>query len=186
MMRRILHHAGVKPRPPLSRARKALLAIGGIALAIHLFPALHRPQLRLVWNVSPSVPLGLYRIVPPTDPLPGELVAVRPSPGLARFMAERQYVEAGALLIKPVAAVGGATVCRIGERVTINGHHVANALNHDRLIRRLPRWAGCHRLREDQLFLIAPATSGSFDSRYFGPLDRATIVGRALPVWTWS
>jgi len=183
-MRRIAHRAGIKPRDPRVVALRRRLAITGIALAALLLPAVQRPPLRLVWNVSPSVPTGLYRIAPGVAPRPGDLVAVRPSPELARFMAERQYVESGALLIKPVAAGAGATVCRYGNAVTIDGAPVAIAREHDRLGRPLPRWSGCLRLGVEQLFLVAPATPGSFDSRYFGPIDRAAIVGRALPVWT--
>lgn len=182
-MRRIAHHAGIKPHSPRAVARRRCLAISGLALAALLLPVVQRPQLRLVWNVSPSVPVGLYRIVPGADPRPADLVAVRPSPALARFMAERRYVEDGALLIKPIAAGTGGTVCRHGAAVTIDGAPVAVARDHDRLGRPLPRWSGCLRLGAQQLFLVAPAPD-SFDGRYFGPVDRAAIVGRALPVWT--
>ena len=139
-----------------------------------------------MWNASASVPLGLYRIEPGARPRIGELVAVRPSPALTRFMSERRYVEANALLVKPLAAGAGATVCRFGMRVTIDGRDIATALPHDRFGRPLPRWSGCLRLGPDQLFLIAPAMATSFDSRYFGAVRATQIVGRAIPLWTWS
>lgn len=166
--------------------RVGVLAGAGAALVALLLPALHRPQLRLVWNASASVPLGLYKIEPGAFPRVGDLVAVRPSPVLTRFMAERRYVEANALLVKPVAALAGATFCRTNMRVTIDGRAVATALPRDRFGRPLPRWSGCRRVARDQLVLIAPALRASFDSRYFGPVDRAQVIGRAIPLWIWS
>jgi conjugative transfer signal peptidase TraF len=168
------------------RLRFGVLAGAGAALAALLLPALHRPQLRLVWNASASVPLGLYGIEPNTTPRVGDLVAVRPSPALTRFMAERRYVEANALLVKPVAALAGTIFCRTNVRVTLDGRNVATALSHDRVGRPLPRWSGCRRVARNQLVLIAPALRASFDSRYFGPVDRAQVIGRAIPLWTWS
>jgi conjugative transfer signal peptidase TraF len=166
--------------------RFGVLAGAGAALAVLLLPTLHRPQLRLVWNASASVPLGLYRIEPNAVPRVGDLVALRPSPALTHFMAERRYVEANALLVKPVAGLAGATVCRMNMRVTIDGRAVATALPRDRFGRPLPRWSGCRRVARNQLVLIAPALRASFDSRYFGPVDRAQVIGRAIPLWTWS
>ncbi|MGY4395352.1 conjugative transfer signal peptidase TraF [Sphingomonas sp. UYAg733] len=168
------------------RSRLGLLAGAGAALAALLLPALHRPQLRLVWNASASVPLGLYSIEPNATLRVGDLVAVRPSPALTRFMAQRRYVEANALLVKPVAALPGATFCRTNMRVTIDGRAVATALPRDRFGRPLPRWSGCQRVARNELVLIAPALRASFDSRYFGPVDRAQVIGRATPLWTWS
>jgi len=166
--------------------RAGLFAAGAAALAGLLLPAIHAPQLRLVWNASASVPLGLYRIDRAHVLRVGDMVAVRPSPALARFMAERRYVEANVLLVKPVAATSGATICRLGSRVTIDGRAVAAALPRDRFGRPLPSWSGCRRLRPDQLFLIAPTHRDSFDGRYFGPIDRGQVVGFAAPLWTWS
>ena len=124
----------------LGQKRRVML-VGAAALCALLLPAIHRPTLRLVWNVTASVPVGLYRIVPELAPRRGELVAVRPSPTLARYMASRRYVEAGALLVKPVAAVAGQQVCRTGATVTIDEKTVATARTADRMGMRRPAWS---------------------------------------------
>lgn len=180
-------HKRKPPEPKIRRrfARRAPLVLTAGALAALLLPVLHAMPLRFVWNASASVPIGLYRIAPSADIRVGDLVLVRPSPALQSLMAERRYVERGVPLLKPVAAVTGATVCRTGLDVTIDGHAAAVALPNDRLGRPLPRWTDCRRLRSGELFLIAPASAASFDSRYFGPVACTQIIGRALPVWTW-
>ena len=101
-------------------------------------------------------------------------------------MAARRYVEAGALLVKPVAAVAGQRVCRSGAIVTLDGLTVATAFIADRMRRPLPVWVGCRRLWRGDVFLLVPGIPASFDSRYFGPVSAATIVGRAVPLWTRS
>ena len=169
----------------ISKKRYILFA-GGAALCALLLPAMHRPALRLVWNVSASVPVGLYRIVPEPAQRRGELVALRPSPTLARYMASRRYVEAGALLVKPVAAVADQQVCRTGAIVTIDGEVVATARATDHAQRPLPVWTGCRRLRAGTVFLLASSVPASFDGRYFGPVATSNIVGRAVPLWTWQ
>ena len=165
--------------------RRALLLLAGGAVAALLVPALHAMPLRFVWNASASVPVGLYWIRQPASIGVGDLALVRPSPALEKLMAERRYLERGVPLLKPVTAVAGATVCRTGLSVTIDGHAAAVALPSDRIGRPLPRWSGCRRVGAGEFFLIAPASAASFDSRYFGPVTRTQIVGRAIPVWTW-
>ena len=168
------------------RQKRRVLLGGAAALCALLLPTLHRPALRLVWNVTASVPVGLYRIVPESAQRRGELAAVRPPPTLARYMASRRYVEAGALLVKPIAAVAGQQVCRTGATVTIDDETVATARAADRMGRSLPVWTGCRRLSAGTVFLLAPAVPTSFDGRYFGPVATGAIVGRAVPLWTWQ
>ncbi|PZU06093.1 S26 family signal peptidase [Sphingomonas sp.] len=175
---------GRRSRPRFSRF--ALLAASTAGLTGLLIPSLHHSHVRFIWNASASVPLGLYRIDPTPAMRVGDMVAVRPSPALSRFMADRRYVEANVPLLKPIAAMDGATICRLGLRVTINGRTAVAALARDRFGRPLPTWSGCYRLRPDQLFLIAPAHPDSFDGRYFGPVSKAQILGIATPLWTWS
>ena len=174
------------PRPGGGQPRRRWGTVlgTGAALGLLLAPAVVPSRLRLVWNVSASVPVGLYRLVPVAILRVGDLVAVRPSPSLASFMAARRYVEAGALLVKPVVAVAGQRVCRSGAVVTLDGVAAATALVADRMRLPLPVWAGCLRLRRGEVFMLLPGVPASFDSRYFGPVNAATIVGRAVPLWT--
>jgi type IV secretory pathway protease TraF len=89
-------------------------------------------------------------------------------------------------LLKHVAALGGQRVCRVGPAVSIDGVTVGAALGHDRRGRPLPVWQGCTVLAADQVFLFNADRPDSLDGRYFGPLSRTTMVGRAQPIWTRS
>ena len=73
-----------------------------------------------------------------------------------------------------------------GDRVTVGGAPRATALASDRLGRELPVWSGCRRLGAYELFLPADASPESFDSRYFGAVTRADVIGVAVPLWTTS
>ena len=138
----------------------------------------------LIWNASASVPVGLYRVQPDPRPHSGDIVVVRPPDDLVWFLAEGGYLPRGVPLLKHVAALGGQEVCRIGRAVSIDGAHVGDALERDHRGRPLPSWSGCVVLTRDQVFLFNADRTDSLDGRYFGPLERNTIVGRAQPVWT--
>lgn len=176
--------------PPPSAARRRrwrrrLAALGTVAVLLTTVPLVIDLPLRLMWNASASVPRGLY-VVSDAMPRRGELAVVTPPDGVAQFMDRRRYVPLGIPLLKPVAATAGAVVCRIGANVTVDGVPLASALRADRIGRPLPRWSGCHVLKAGELFLLARASPSSFDSRYFGPVAAADVVGRATPVWTLS
>ena len=161
------------------RTRQALLiALVGAILAASLFTP-KRPL--LIWNASPSVPVGLYRIE--AGPIHrGDLVLVRPPPEVAQLAHRRGYLPKSAYLIKIVVAVGGGRVCRFADRIFVGGVLVARARVRDRRGRSMPSWWGCRQLGAGDLFLLAPDTH-SFDSRYFGIVPEAQVVGRAAPLW---
>jgi conjugative transfer signal peptidase TraF len=137
-----------------------------------------------VWNATASAPVGLYRIEPADRFAVGDLVSVTTPPRLAPFFAERGYLPLRVPLLKHVAALSGAIVCRLGERITIDGIAVAAALDRDHARRLLPNWQGCHQLGDDEVFLLNTERPDSLDSRYFGPVPAALIIGRAEPLWT--
>lgn len=141
---------------------------------------------RFIWNVSASVPIGLYLVRSTPYIEPGQLVAVMPLRALASFMATRRYLGIGVPMLKHVAALPGQTVCRSGRRVRVDGAVVATARHMDSQSRALPVWSGCHRVARNEVFLINANVSDSFDGRYFGVMPRSTVVGRAVPVWTWK
>jgi conjugative transfer signal peptidase TraF len=135
----------------------------------------------LVINLTPSVPTGLY-VWSAAPPRTGDFVLVRLPVRLRQFAARRGYLPATRLLLKIVAASPGAIVCRFGSRVWTSGHSGVWALRTDGLGRPLPGWRGCWRLRAGQLFVVG-AHSGSFDSRYFGPIDRQSVLWTMRPIF---
>lgn len=167
----------------MKRARPPLL-IGGAGIALIAFAAIVRANPILVWNASASVPIGLYAVQPLDSPRVGDLVVLEPPTPLGDWLLEHGYLGADVPLIKHIAALPGQRVCRVGVEVSIDGVAVATAKTHDRFDRPLPVWQGCHRLTDDQIFFLNPDTEGSLDGRYFGPLPRDTIIGRAVPIWT--
>jgi conjugative transfer signal peptidase TraF len=142
------------------------------------------PPLRLIWNVSASVPTGLYAVREIDAPKRGDLVAVAPPERLARFLETRGYLPRNIPLLKQVMALPGQRVCRIGRRISVDGQAIGDARERDSHGRLLPVWQGCRTLGQDALFLMNPDVPDSLDGRYFGPLPAATILGRAIPLWT--
>lgn len=158
--------------------------LAGAVVAVTLASLTLRPARYAVWNVSASVPTGLYAIHGRASLHVGERVAVEPPPTLRALLAERGYLPTGVPLLKRIAAVSGQRVCRLGREVSIDGQFVGAARARDSRGRLLPVWAGCHVLRSGELFVMNPAAPDSFDSRYFRVLRSADVVGRAAPVWT--
>lgn len=155
------------------------LSVNAIALAVWI-----DPPPRLIWNASPSVPIGFYTVEPGAAVHTGDLAVVRPPDEVARFMAARGYLPADVPLIKPVTALAGQEVCRTDMTITIDGRPVGDAQAADRFGRPLPVWRGCRTLDADHLFLMNPARSDSLDGRYFGPTPIWAVVGRATPLRT--
>ncbi|MDZ3831914.1 MAG: S26 family signal peptidase [Sphingopyxis sp.] len=141
------------------------------------------PSPRLIWNASPSVPIGFYTVDPGRRPDVGELALIAPPPDVAALLAARGYVPRGVPLLKRVAAKPGTLVCRSGVFITIDGAPAARARDADRLGRPLPQWLGCRRLQPGQLFLLNAAPD-SLDGRYFGPISDTGLIGTARPLAT--
>ena len=137
-----------------------MLPVAGIgaALVLLIAPAPRDSTVYVVWNASPSVPIGLYGIVH-RRPEVGELALVRLPEDLAAGAVDR--------------------VCRLGADVFVQSRLIARAMTDSEP---LPLWRGCRTLGGSELFLIAEHP-GSFDSRYFGPLHAKHVIGTAVPIW---
>lgn len=164
-------------RKPFLSLSATVIGIAGLGFASIAHPA---PQ--LVWNASASLPIGLYRTLPGV-PERGALVLVCPPESAARLADQRGYLPAGVPLVKRIAAIGGDQVCAVDGVIFINGQPVARQLAADHAGRPLPRWSGCRAQDGDEVFLLADAAD-SFDSRYFGPVPTANIIGRLVALWT--
>lgn len=164
------------------RQLSVLLAMGiaGIGIAAPAFIDL--PKL-LIWNVSASAPIGLYRVVPANTFHVGDLVAVMPPELIASFLDQRDYLPVGVPLLKRVLALPGQTICRARFTIAVDGIEVGKAHAHDRRGRALPDWQGCEVIAAGNLFLMNRDVPGSLDGRYFGPMPARSVIGIATLLW---
>jgi conjugative transfer signal peptidase TraF len=171
---------------PLHHPMRRLLVGVIVGLVLMAASALHARPL-IVWNATASTPIGLWHVLPRSsrDHLRvGDYVLFWPDRRSAILFANRDYLPLGVPLLKRVAAVAGQTVCERDGRVSIDGHHVADALKRDGRGRRLVAWTGCGPLRSDSIFVLIPNVPTSLDGRYFGPTPISSIIGRVIPLWT--
>lgn len=144
-------------------------------------------------NLTPSEPIGLWRIQPLDRPARGgDVIFICPPerPDMERAV-RRGYLRSGlcpggyAPLIKRVAAVAGQQV-EIEQTVIVDHIPLPNsrlALK-DAKGRSLTPYAGGV-VRRGFVFLHSDFR-GSYDSRYFGPLPVAGILGLAKEVLTFA
>lgn len=144
-------------------------------------------------NLTPSEPLGLWRIVRPDRPiLVGDMVFLCPPDTAAMREARmRGYLRVGlcasrvAPLIKAVVAASGQVI-EIHDEVRVDGRPLPHS--------RIARMDGQGReMTPYDGGVVPPGTvflhsefPGSFDSRYFGPLPIDGILGLAREVWTYA
>lgn len=159
-----------------ARRRQPVAVLVMTALGVVMVIASAAAQARLVWNFTPSIPVGLYSIEERAWKVE-DLVALKPSGRLLQILQTAGVLKDGRLLMKRVAATGGDEVCRSGQELSINGLPRAVA----RQVVALAPWSGCHRLEEGEVFLLGE-TDNSFDGRYFGVTSASDIVGPLRPL----
>jgi len=179
---------GTVPRPRSHarsrlRARIVLAGLAACGFAALVWASFMHPLPRLIYNPSDSVPVGWYRIVPPDALRVGSIVLTTLPPDAAALAAQRRYLPARVPLLKRVGAIAPQHVCIFDALVWIDGVPVAAVRPADRLGRPLPSWPQCRQLRPGELLLLSSTNRASFDSRYFGPVSAAAVIGVAHPVW---
>ncbi len=164
------------------RARLALAALAACGLAALAWAAFVQPSARIVYNPSDSVPVGWYRIEPAHALHVGSIVLTTLPADAAALAAQRGYLPSHIPLLKRVGAVAPQHVCIVNGIVRIDGVPVAAVLRTDRWGRPLSSWPQCRQLAEGELFLLSITNPASFDSRYFGPVSAAAVLGVARPI----
>jgi conjugative transfer signal peptidase TraF len=165
-----------------SRVATLLTTLGATALVLSTIGS--KPATQYIWNVSESVPIGLYRVRPIGRLSVTQLVALQPPEPLATFLAVGGYLPRDIPLLKRVLALPGQTVCRDRLTVAVDNIEVGEAHERDSRGRPLPVWQGCRVIAQGEVFLMNWQSADSLDGRYFGVLPTSAIVGRAEPLWT--
>jgi conjugative transfer signal peptidase TraF len=166
----------------IGRLVTLLTTLGAAVLVVSTIVA--QPTALYMWNVSGSVPIGLYRLHPNGRLAVTQLVAVQSPEPLATFLADRRYLPRGIPLLKRVLALPGQTVCRDQLVVTVDRIEMGAARVHDSRGRPLPVWQGCRVIAVGEIFLMNWQSADSLDGRYFGMLPTSSIIGTIEPLWT--
>jgi conjugative transfer signal peptidase TraF len=167
-----------------------LLLLAAAAWLVVMAEILLLRAIGLQWNLSASMPLGLYL---PTERslLPGEIVAVCLPAVMATFAKERGYLHHGSCptgvqpVLKRIAAVAGDVVTMQPEGVTINDMLIpqSRVVTQDRQGRALPHapW-GTFMLQRHELWLMSTQHPNSLDSRTFGVVSIFDVIATATPL----
>lgn len=159
---------------------------------VFLFPILLLKIFHLHVNLTTSMPIGFYRPLASPTIRRGDIAAVcLPLPiaklGLAHHYLLRGQCPGGAIaVIKRIIAVPGDTVTVTDQAMIVN-HHVYTAPQqrfdhaHHRIARLIPRGVPVH----NRLYWLYGShdPARSWDSRYYGGVSRAHILGIVTPVW---
>lgn len=161
-----------------TKHHRIMLAIATIGIVFLAAKPLVNPLPIVIWNASESVPIGWY-FVAKRQPMIGEIAVIKLTDWVQIYASSRGYLPQNVWLLKPVFAVYPSIICRFGSHVFVNGKQVAKAKIGDKMHRALPVWKGCVALSSTKYFVLGKHRD-SFDSRYFGPIEKRQVVGTAL------
>lgn len=141
-------------------------------------------RLPVVYNRTDSLPHGFYRIVKDRIVQKGDIVVFHIPDTVEELVVSRQWLRKGDYLMKPVIGMEQDSCCTCSGELRINGTGYGSIREKDGQGRRLPAWRYCGRI--GQGLVVGVAGDGrSFDSRYFGAVERHEIIGIAIPLWVY-
>ena len=146
-------------------------------------------------NVTASLPIGLYWTVPLSLERDSYVRFCPPAYGAFVTAHDRGYLGSGNCdsgythMLKRVAGIDGEHVDVRSIATWIDGKplKLSTQLTADPGGRIMPRPAHDHYvLQPTQLWVVSDTNPLSFDSRYFGPIDKSWISETVRPVLTWG
>ena len=157
-----------------------------LSAAIILFFAL-----RVVINVTPSMPEGIY-FKSSASFTRENIVLVCLDEVFQHLGISQRYLLRGHYicsqtrpLIKHIIAIPGDHVVLSDQAITVNGHdYLYPTFYQDARQRRLNVYPRGDYQQTSAYWLLGEAVN-SWDSRYWGPVDRRAIKNRLIPLVTW-
>jgi len=169
----------------MNRYARVMVCVVGLGAILGLAKSSSPSRIRLIYNPSASAPVGWYLIERAAAIRVNDFVLAWLPREAAWLAGERGYLPVSIPILKRVGAIGSQEVCGRGHDVLIDGRVVAHGLRLDSWGRNLAVWTHCRLLSTDEIFLLSLTNAASFDSRYFGPIERRNVIGKAIPLWTW-
>ena len=167
------------------------LAIAGVS-AFVAFAGVYAAGARI--NTTKSIPLGLYWITDEQVNKSSYVIFCPPADPVFLEAKKRGYITTGfcdgelGYMMKKVLAAKGDSVSFEHDGVRVNGELLpltARATT-DKHGREMPTpQTGVQVLSDDELLVMSDVNPKSFDSRYFGVVNRKQIKSVITPVFNW-
>jgi conjugative transfer signal peptidase TraF len=168
----------------------------GVFFACLTLAVFYLISLHLTVNITPSMPIGVYRLYPLDRPIArGDIVEICPPHQVADILLRSEQTRARGIcehevipLLKYVAAVPGDVVDLSDKAVVVNGVALPGSATIPAVKRRAAvteTARGRYALTSGLLWLWTPYYR-SWDSRYFGPVPSVGVRGLARPVFVWG
>lgn len=170
------------------KARRRRVAVVFIGWALLATPFLFRdsmPQL-FVKNLTASMPVGLYLILPDTEPKDGDIVSFVPPEEVTKLALERGWIKEKVNFLKTVGALPGDTYTITDWAIYINGTYVGSVYSVDGQDRPMPELRGTFVVQDGYFLPISTYRPRSFDGRYIGEVPLSSVRHRVVPFFTGS
>jgi conjugative transfer signal peptidase TraF len=169
-----------------SRQRTVFILMAGALLMLLVSQVLSARMSHSYYiNLSPSVPLGFYKVIPHGKLLKGDLVIFDPPQGAHTYIYGRRWLPCGWPLIKYVGAGEGDTYAIQDRSLTINDKYMGPVYQRDSDGKVLPNRGGRFIVERDTFLPVSTHIENSFDGRYFGTVPLSATKGKLKPVWTF-
>lgn len=134
----------------------------------------------LTYSNSISMPKGFYLIVPATILHRNDVVEFLPPQQAQEYLATKHWAPNNGHLLKHVMGIPGDWVCNSNNAVWINNQKIGPIFQFYAPNKPLPQNHFCGKLKINQYLLLSDKIARSFDGRYFGPITKDQIIGKAI------
>lgn len=164
--------------------KPVVAALCGLALLFGAITQVKNMGYGLTYQVSTSMPMGWYYYQPIQHLQRGQWVSLTAPDFAERYLQQRHLVPHSGILIKAIAAVPGDFACQQANQLMINHRAIAALLQQDRFQQAIAQRSFCRFLAKDEYIVLGISDPRSYDSRYFGPVNRRQILAQAIPLST--
>lgn len=161
----------------LSFLYKILAVLAIFYALLWLLKALH---IGFIQQLTPSMPEGWYFTYPVSDYHKGDNVVFIPNEQTQDYILAREWLPKDIPLLKKIVGVPGDFLCTKAQNVYINEQWIGKVYQTDGKGNALPIFSFCGKIPKDNYFMQGVANPHSFDSRYYGLVNKSQIMSKAV------
>ncbi|VBB08466.1 peptidase s24/s26a/s26b/s26c [Lucifera butyrica] len=140
-------------------------------------------QKQYYFNLTNSVPIGIYKVVPGSTVGIGEYVVFDLPDRIANQIEGRSWYDRNIPLIKRVEGLPGDQFEIRNYGFFINDSYIGPVFQADTAGLPLPQDHGVHTVRPGRFLPVAADIPNSFDGRYYGDVATSQIRAIVKPIW---